>query len=85
MIELQEKIKELTNKIKTLNINNTIFYNKLVRSIDDIIDYITDYQLNNISELEMTKELNKQIEEAKKIEKFMAIFGQLVINYTINS
>lgn len=84
MNHLINKIEELSNKVNTLNDNNIIIINKINNKLDDIIDIISDFQCDNISELEMTNELKKQIEENKNIEKFMAIFGNLVIQYSLN-
>ena len=84
MNHLLNKIDELSNKVNTLNSKNIIIINKIKNKLDDIIDIISDFQCDNISELEMTNELKKQIEENKNIEKFMAIFGNLVIQYSLN-
>ena len=84
MNRLKNKLTELEDKINTLNNKNIIFINKINNKIDDIIDIISDFQINNMSELEMTNELEKQVKEQKNIEKFLAIFGHLFINYSLN-
>lgn len=84
MNHLKNKLNELENKVSTLNNKNVIFINKIKNKIDDIIDIISDFQINNFTELEMTDELEKQIKEQKNIQKFLAIFGNLVINYSLN-
>ena len=84
MNRLKNKLTELEDKINTLNNKNIIFINIINNKIDDIIDIISDFQINNMSELEMTNELEKQVKEQKNIEKFLAIFGHLFINYSLN-
>ena len=84
MNHLKNKLNELEDKINTLNDNNIIFINKLKNKIDDIIDIISDFQINNLSKLEMSSELEKQVKEQQNIEKFLAIFGNLFINYSLN-
>ena len=87
--ELDKKLKDIYLKFKNINSNEfkkkLILYDNINNYINNIENTLDDYEINNMSDLELDDEINERISNKKKVNKLIKDLGPLIIYYQLNN
>ena len=87
--ELDKKLKDIYLRFKNINSNEfkkkLILYDNINNYINNIENTLDDYEINNMSDLELDDEINERISNKKKVNKLIKDLGPLIIYYQLNN
>lgn len=86
IVDIKEKICSLTNNIKLKENNKkmSLLYVKINDYLELINDTIEEYELNNINDYQIDKEINMRIKENKIQKEIIDVFGPYILLYQLS-